>query len=349
VLLLAACGGDVDDAAPTPVVTASALPTVEPSPSPSPEPETAPAPLTGEQLDPDVVRELRERPAVIAKIENTTAAWPQAGLEDADVVIEELVEGGVTRFLAVFHSRLPDSVGPVRSARLVDAELFPWLRGVLLYSGARDEVEAAVRRTAPRLVTEGNTGVFRVSDRRRPHNLFADVGAVLAGVDVDGLVPPAPGLVFDEEAPPGARDCDAPDAGCDGADLTVRMSTVYRTGWVHEPATGLYRRSQNGTPQPTASGDPVGAANVVVLGVPVGPGGCCDAAGSRYVSTSTIGDGRAVVLRDGEWYDVQWTRRSAGDPFRLVLDGADMRLRPGPTWMHLTPSGNLPEPDSPGE
>lgn len=347
-VVLAACGsGDEPDQPVTATATATEVageptPSSAPSPSPSPEPTGPPAPLTGLPLLGDDAEDVLARPAIVTKVENTTAAWPQAGLEDADIVIEELVEGGVTRFVALFQSTLPSSVGPIRSARLVDADLLPWLQGVLLYSGARPEVESAVRRAAPRLVTEGDTGVFRTADRSRPHNLFADVDAVLAGVDTTDLGPPESGLVFDEDVPAGARDCSAPEALCDGADATVVMSTVYRTGWTYDEADGVYRRTQNGTPQPTASGTPVGAANVVILGVPVGPGGCCDAAGSRYTSTTTTGEGRAIVLRDGEWFEAMWTRTAVTEPFLLSRGGTLLPLRPGTTWLHLTPAGNLP-------
>ena len=109
----------------------------------------------------------------MVKIENTAKARPQAGLEDADIVFEELVEGGVTRFFAVFQSEVPAQVGPVRSARLVDATLLPPFDGIFLYSGGRDDVQAAIAGTAVR-VTEGAAGVYRQSGRSAPSNLFAD-------------------------------------------------------------------------------------------------------------------------------------------------------------------------------
>ena len=343
-LALTACGGEDPGAAadrdpdPAPAATATQVDDPEPSPEPSPSPTGPFAPLTGLET----TAAAAARPPVVAKIENTNAAQPQAGLEDADLVFEELVEGGVTRFFAVFHSTLPGNVGPIRSARLVDAALLPWLDGVLLYSGARDEVQAAISRSGADLVIEGEPGFYRDRSRRAPHNLFVDAAAALDGVDRDDLAPPRWVVPFDAEPPAGERDCDSPAAGCDGASLDVAMSRVYTSGWAYDPADGVYRRSQNGRVQPTASGEPIGAANVVVLGVPVGAGGCCDSAGSRYVATTTTGDGRAIVLRDGRWYEATWRREAVTDPLELLLDGQPMALAPGSTWVHLAPSGNLP-------
>ncbi|PWG74405.1 DUF3048 domain-containing protein, partial [Enterococcus hirae] len=86
-----------------------------------------------------------DQPVVAVKIENTPSAYPLAGIEQADVVYEQIVEVGVTRFAALFHSQLPERVGPVRSARFVDVPLLqPWAP-VLVYSGARGEVNDALR------------------------------------------------------------------------------------------------------------------------------------------------------------------------------------------------------------
>ncbi len=330
---LAACGGDVvslptHTAEPVPGETASETPT--PTPTPTPDPV---APLTGLPMDPDDV----DRPAVVAKVENSSRARPQAGLEVADLVIEELVEGGVTRFFAVFHSVVPEDVGPIRSARLVDAELLPALEGAFVYSGGRPDVEASLIGTAV-LLTEGDPGVYRTPDRVRPHDLFADGEEVLAEVGErdDTLGAPPSGFVFSDAPPTGA--C----AACDGEAIDIEMSGVATAGWTYDDDAGLYRRDQDGVEQTTASGDPVGAANVVALEVTTFQGGCCDSAGTPYVVTRTTGEGRAVVLRDGRWYEARWERPTAADPWTLLADGDVLPFAPGPTWLHLVTSERMP-------
>ncbi len=324
-LVLGACSGaakSVHEAAPKP--------SPSPSPSPSPVPSLPPAPLTGEGVEEEVLA----RPALVVKIENTAKARPQAGLETADIVFEELVEGGTTRFFAVFQSEVPVQVGPIRSARLVDATLLPAFNGIFLYSGGRDDVEAAIGGTALRL-TEGAAGVYRQSGRSAPSNLFADGPAVYeTALSRDAeLQPPPPWFTFDETAAEG----DAP-----GDAIDISMSSQVTTGWQYDADQGGYLRSQGGTEQTTVSGQPVVAANVVVLGVGTFRGGCCDTAGSPYVVTQTVDTGRAIVLRDGEWFEAEWSRSGEAAPVQLTRGNVPLALAPGPTWIHLAPTERLP-------
>lgn len=344
---VAACGGDGDTAAeptapPSPSVSATA--TTGPSEVPSPTVEPTPvaiAPLTGEGVD-DLAVE--DRPALAVKIENTKAARPQAGLEAADIVYEELVEGGITRFFAVFQSELPSIVGPIRSGRPIDAAILPPYDGILAYSGARDEVTAALHATGATLLVEGRQGFFREPSRKSPHNLFGNAEELVqTGLAVGDPGPATGWLTFTEDPPAGARDCSGPAVGCDGEAYTVVMSPVAESGWLYDETAGVYLRSQNGIPQPTLSGEPVGAANVVILGTQVVDGGCCDSSGARYTDTVLTGEGRAIVLRDGRWYEGTWRKPSADDHIELVTgDGRPMSLKPGKTWIHLAPAGNLP-------
>ena len=329
-LLLTACGAD-PEVAPSPSPSPSPTASATPSPSPSPSPSVAPtAPLTGEAVD----EAATTRPALVAKIENTAKARPQAGLEVADIVFEQLVEGGITRFFAVFQSEVPEQVGPIRSARLVDATLLPAFDGIFLYSGGRDDVQAAIAGTAVR-ISEGAEGVYRQSGRSAPSNLFADGPAVYetAAERADDLGPPPPWFTFGDQVP---------DIGTDGTEIDISMSSAVTTSWVYDAGLGGYLRSQGGTEQTTVSGDPVVAANVVVLGVGTFQGGCCDTAGSPYVVTDTVDTGRAIVLRDGEWFEAEWSRASESAAVRLSVGGQPLPLAPGPTWVHLTPSARLP-------
>lgn len=346
-VLTAGCGGNDGAAAEDASPTSSTSPEVSPSPVPSPDaPSPSPtpvaiAPLTGEAVhDAAVV----DRPALAVKIENTRAAQPQAGLELADIVYEELVEGGITRFFAVFQSQLPEVVGPIRSGRPIDAILLPPYDGILAYSGARDEVTAALQRTGATLLLEGRHGFYREPSRRSPHNLFGNAVELVETGGTVGDPSPATGwLTFTDEPPAGARDCSGAATRCDPETYTVTMSPVARTGWTYDAAAGVYRRDQNGTPQPTVSGEPVGAANVVILATPLVDGGCCDTSGARYTDTLFTGEGRAIVLRDGRWYEGTWRKPTADRHVELMTtDGRPMALKPGKTWFHLTPPANLP-------
>ncbi len=272
------------------------------------------------------------------KIDNHRQARPQTGLETADVVVEERVEGGVTRFIALFQSEVPDRVGPVRSARLVDARVLPAFEPIFGYSGARDEVTAALRRAGLARLTPQVGGVFE-RDPSRPgsHNLFASGGALYEqGAGMQGVSPPRrPVWPFAEQAPSGGEPT---------GQLTVRMSGNNVVGWDWDGGAGVWRRSQNGEPTRVTGAGRLGAANVVALGMSIGPGGCCDSAGNPYVHTEVVGEGQGVVLRDGRAYPVRWSKAGPDRHFTLTRpDGSLLELGPGLTWIHLMPAENLPD------
>jgi hypothetical protein len=281
------------------------------------------APLTGLTVEP-----FAPRPALLVKVSNSPEARPQTGLDRADLVYEELTEGGVTRFIAVFHSQVPEVVGPVRSARPVDAQIASGFgRPGLAFSGARPEVLAQLARAPVVTTTEGAPGFFRDDGRYAshpyaPHDLFVRPGEVLATVEVAGALPLGDlGWVFDAEPPPG---------GTPASVLEVPMSRYYSTGWTYDDAAGVHRRSQEGVPSQVTGPGRIGAANVVVLAVRHYVGA------SGYPETDVLGAGDGLVLRDGQRYEVRWEKGTATAPLRLLgADGQPFPLAPGPTWILL--------------
>jgi hypothetical protein len=269
---------------------------------------------------------LRDLPAVAVKIDNHPKARPQWGLASADVVFEENVES-LTRFIAVFHSRLPAAVGPIRSARTGDLDVLAAMnRPVLVWSGGNPGVTDAVRRHADvgRLV---NINAFdqgrcfaRVGQRRAPHNLVSDLGCARSAAPSAG--PARPLWAFDDAYVPTGLATPTFDVAMDGVRVT----------WTWDPATGTYLRSQNGSPHVDADGIRIAATNVVVATV-VYVGSPVDA---RSPEAQTVGWGYVTVHRDGIATAGYWGRVSATDPF-LFADLADrpMFLRSGTTFVEL--------------
>lgn len=283
------------------------------------------------------------------KIDNHPRAQPWAGLEQADVVIEEIIEGGATRFLALFQSRLPGLIGPIRSARLIDAELLPPLRPVLAASGARDEVVSALRTAGVATLLEDRDDpepFSRAPDRPRVHDLVADPRDLLAaGEGLPGVGDPRWAVTYDRTAPPGG--C-VDEPGCPAGALRVPMTDAITVEWAYDPDANVYRRSQNGRATTVTGPDRVGPANVVVIGAQVAESGCCDASGAAFVRTQVLGTGEAVVLRDGRAYAATWTKGGRSQPLELrAPDGSAMPLRPGATWMHFAPTSALPDVPAP--
>jgi hypothetical protein len=283
-------------------------------------------PLTGLPMAEDP-----ERPALIVKVSNSPEARPWTGLEEADVVYEELVEFGVTRFIAVLHSQLPEVLGPVRSARPVDAQIAAgYAMPGFAYSGGRDEVHALLRDAPIAVISEGTApGFFRdnagsyASDPVAPHNLFLRPEEALdAVVDRGAEVLGDLGWTFDDDLPDGD---DGP-----GTELEVAMSDSFTTGWTYDPDAERYRRSQNGRPSLVTGPGEIGAANVVVLDVRhyVGDSG--------YPETDALGEGDALILRDGRRYLARWSKPAVADPLALrTADDEPFPLKPGPTWLLL--------------
>jgi hypothetical protein len=324
-LLVTACSS-------TPAAKLASAPAERPTPT---ETDPAPAdtfPLTGEPTDDP--RE--DQPIVAVKIENTSAARPQAGLEAADLVFEQLVEGGLTRFAVLFHSELPTDVGPVRSARFVDIDILGSLGSALVYSGARQEVTDALwQQRLIALIADSGRPIFRrAPDRPGSHDLMADLEAALALAVTLPQVTPAPRFL--EFGP-------APDGGAPGTEVTIRLSGAARTGWQWDAEAAVYRRFQNEQPQVVTGDGQVGAANVVAIGTDVGTGGCCDTAGNPFTVTRFTGDGPAVIWRDGLRFEARWVKPSATAHLSLTTtDGQPFPLAPGPTWFHLARPDAIP-------
>jgi hypothetical protein len=295
------------------------------------------SPYTGLPVD----AELLDRPLLVTTVENSAAARPQSGLDAADIVLEKLVEGGLTRFMVLYHSDLPEAVGPVRSARPVDVDLLSGFGSSgFAFSGARNAVLRMLETTESVRVVEGVPGFFRDPARRAPHNLYIEPEVIRDLVEERGARPLADiGWVFDETVPEGALRCPVDADGCTdpGASVVVEMSPTFRTGWTYDAPAGVYRRDQNGRPFLTAGPREIGAANVVIL------------ATRHYMTKYPETDGTtqgapAIVLRDGRRYEARWEKPEATDLLLLLTpDGKPFPLRPGPTWLHLPSADRMPE------
>lgn len=301
-------------------------------------------PLTGEKAPPGLAS---GRPAVAIKIDNAVRARPQAGLDQADIVYEELAEGGITRFLAVFHCHEAAKVGPVRSARLVDPDILREYSPVLLgYSGANKDVLKKVRSTAGvvdlQYATNGKA-YQKVRGRPAPHDIFTGTATLRSLSGVSGS--PKSGLDFKEiSSSPSPRNggkspTASPSAEPVGSAVSFSFAGSVSTRYALDPASGDYLRSVGGKAFLLENGSQVRAKNVVFLRVKISDGEIRDAAGNFSPEISVTGSGEAIVLAAGRATKAKWVRPSLSDPTRLINgSGAGVFLRPGTTWIHLVPS-----------
>ena len=299
-----------------PTTTTTTLPpsttttTIDPGPA---------APLTG------LTGDVSDQQVVVAKISNAEKGRPQVGVNEADLVMEVLVEGGIGRWLAVFQTSYPETVGPLRSLREVDPKLIAPFDARVLSSGGQWRVRSALGRVAS---DEGDgriDGFYR--DRSRPsvYDLMFDL-ADLPASGWDGTV--APLLDFDSRPPALSASAD---------EVNVRMSRLNRMTWDFDH--GRYHRIQDGEDSVDADGAQVTADTVVVITVRQISTGRVDAAGSSVPDYEVVGRGTALVFRNGMVFEGEWVRDTQEEFFSFVdSEGQPIPLMPGRTWIHVMPT-----------
>lgn len=339
-LVLAACGGD-EAADPAPSLTpveATPSPTPEPSPTPTsePEPEGVRGPLNG-VFHPE--EELDQR-VVAVKIDNHVQARPQSGLEEADAIYETLVEGGLTRFIALYHTASPDYVGPNRSGRPTDTTLVRPLNATFVISGAQDWVLGAMRRAGVDVVgDEGPPTSFRVRSRSAPHNLYVDVAAVREAADDRGYgdEPPAPMWTFEEWGEDVGESVSA-------VILDWSTSTDVRWEWDGSAWLRIHDGQQHATVTRDGDASQISADVLVILEAPPYTASSPSGGGSAVPALDTVGSGRAVVLGPGRVVEGEWRRDSIAEPFTLTDgDGDPLTVPPGRSWISVFPTGRTIE------
>jgi hypothetical protein len=284
------------------------------------------AALTGLPADTTVT----SRPILAVKIDNYGVARPQWSLELADATIEENVEG-ITRFVGLFHSLLPDVVGPVRSARIGDLDLLSAMnRPVFAYSGANPGVTDWVNSAARSAVLVDFTALrnpcyVRSPDRPGPHNLLLDPNCAVALSEAAGPARPL-WQIEDSWTPPVG----APTSS--DTTFAVPMDGVV-VDWTWDSATGTYLRSQDGQPHLTVNGTQIAALNVVEISTVYVP----SPADARSPTPITVGSGPAVVHRNGKALTGMWTRPTPYDPFEFfeTSTGQSIPLDTGTTFVEL--------------
>jgi hypothetical protein len=323
-LLAGACGGDDDDASgdgtspSEPATTTTAAPII--------------APLTG-QLDPSGVSQTR--PALTVKIDNIPDALPHWGIDQADVVYEEIVEGDITRFAAMFNSQAPDKIGPVRSVRNTDQAIVWPVGGIFAYSGGAPISVESISQAPVTRVDEDSAGdaMFRDSARKRPHNLYG-VGPALFAKGGEPVPPPALFTYRDEGAPITGVPTASVVVGFRGT--PNRVSNAVTWTW----NGSAWTRHVFGADEVTGTGAPVASPNVIVQFVDYVGGKPPGGAGREGSEAEMVGSGRAVVFTGGQMVEGTWERAAKEQPTRFLDAGGNpIELAPGPTWVELLQNG----------
>lgn len=267
------------------------------------------------------------------KIDDTNMAHPQIGLEDADVVYIEQVEGGLTRLAAIFSTKIPQRIGPVRSARISDIDILSqYGRVAFAYSGAQRKLlpviaaanlqDLGAQRQSPTIFTTD-------PNRIQPYAMVLRADLLMQKIKDDGLnvdTAKSVGFVFG----------DRPDGGDPISQVVVNWpAATYSAQWSQEQSRWLL--SHNNKVNLAESGVILGPTTFVIQMVRISPSEYGDKFGGVTPLSETIGSGKAYVLRDGELFVTTWNRAFEGSGTTFTLaDGTAMNFAPGQVWVALT-------------
>lgn len=325
---------------PTVVPTPTKVPTVEALPTLPPDV----CPLTGEKVsDPKVL----ERRPLAVKISNyPSAVRPHAGLNRADMVFEHLTEANLTRFTAIFLCQEAEKIGCIRSARLIDLEIPAMYKAVLIFSGLSPGLVPRFQNCdfSDRLLSpdplfrdpDSDDIIYRVPAEGKTYEntLFTDTKTLWKAIEKRGWNSRQnlSGLVFAEEPPNG---------GSSATRLSIVYHATYATAeYQYDPDRQAYWRSVVGEPHlDEITGEQIAVRNIVVLYVNhVETDIIEDELGAHSIEIQLWGEGRAVILRDGQAYEVKWIRHQRPDMLRYVDgEGRPFPLKPGNTWVQVVP------------
>lgn len=329
ILLIAACGGTkgMDTIDPQSELEETPEP-IEETPEPTPSALPYYAPLTGLGRE----QEALNRPIAVM-INNFSAARPQSGLTNADVIWEVLAEGGITRLVAIFQSTdaLTDTVGPIRSNRAYLIDIADSYGAVMAHAGSSPEGYGILQKQKkPYLdeITNAGSYFWRSKERKAPHNLYSDLEKLRTGADKKGYRNdlPVPKYSFAEEGIAGI--------GEPATDITITfLMQSYKVGYTYVAESGLYKRTINEKPHIDMNNDEqLSATNLVVFET-----GHKTLDNEGRLAVDLTSGGAAYLFQKGKVIEAEWLRSSDG-MIRIVKNGVELPYIPGKTFIHIVPN-----------
>jgi len=295
------------------------------------------SPFTGLELSPEIWLK-RPRRVIAFKVDNNLNARPQSGLQEADTVMEILVEGGMTRFLAFYMDKTSSYVGPIRSARPTDPNLVRPYGGILVVSGATAGLIPAIRDLGVPVLEEVSAPtMFRIANRKAPHNLYADTELVREYID-------SKGFLFNQDVSPLYSFGNNQSSWLTGANrVTVKYSDFTTVIWKVD--NNQYSRfivdgyspdddavSHNFITRDGYS-DILQIPTVVVIQGPL-----YNDEVTTLPSVLTVGVGPVKIFHDGKYIEGTWRRNDITEPFEFLDNNQEeIEVPPSKQWIHILP------------
>ncbi len=288
-------------------------------------------PLCGMKVE----RKVRRRVLSI-KVENSSKARPQSGLDKACIIYEFLTEGGITRFNAFYLCKEAEKVGPVRSARFPDLVLLKQYNALFAHCGGSAPVLRVLRGKKGYLDLDQmryESAYWRVSSRRRPHNLYTSTYklrelATQLGYENEEVFPSS--FSFKKDTPlttPTVTYIDVP------------FSPWSDARFIYSSKENIYFRYIGRKPHIEAeTGKQLWAKNVVILFTFMQPTGLSDSRGSRVVDFKLTGSGEAWFFIDGNFIKGKWEADESRPPQFFDGEGKKIRFNRGSIWIEVVPT-----------
>ncbi len=270
----------------------------------------------------------KTHPVMVLKMDNTYSSAPQKGLSHADMVVEELVEGGLTRLAAFFYSDIPGVVGPVRSMRASDIGIVSPVDADVVTSGAAPVTIRRVTGAGIKFFGEGAPGFARDSSRTAPYNLMANLTSVVGAIKQKAARP--------DDYLPWGDESDFAKKGPVANKIAAVFGGGHTTNWSYAKAPGTYTNLNTYA----APGDEFKPDTVLVLRVQVGDAGYKDPAGNPVPETKLMGKGPAMIFHDGRLVRATWHKNSLGGALSFTGKGGDVKIPAGHVWVELVPAAN---------
>ena len=275
------------------------------------------------------------------KNDNNVRARPQSGPQNADAVVEVLVEGGMTRFINLFYESDTSYHGPIRSARPTDPTVLRPLNGVLVASGATSGLVPEIEAMGVPVITDRRPEYFRISSRSAPHNLYADTRLLKALAVAKGYKK--------TDTPQALFPWGNPDISSwkNLNSISLKFSGQTTTTWTWNGSKYIrtyydaYKNSNSNNEHfwIDSNGNTGQISTTTVIALFCEP----------YIhplqlpSVKTVGEGRAIIMHGGKYIDVIWKRGSELDPFHIVdSNGNNIFIPAGKPWISLVPSTYSP-------
>jgi hypothetical protein len=276
-------------------------------------------PLTGEP----VTGATPNHPVLVTKIDNTANSQPQLGLNKADLITEELVEGGMTRLAVFFYRNLPKVAGPVRSMRASDIGIVKPAHATIIASGAAPPTLGRLKAANVDFFTEGGPGYFRESSRHAPYNLMVDVPKLARTLRKKAIVPAS--------YLPWGKESDF-TGGQPATSVAAIFSRSHTTSWRYQG--GKYHNDNSFA----SEGQRFVPDSLLVVRVRLGDAGYLDPAGNPVPETIYAGRGQMLLFHKGQVVRGTWRKKSKQTPIQLSTAAGPLKVPAGHVWVELVPN-----------